>query len=344
VLTLNFPNVPPETWTAVPHLLDSTAFDQHFVAEIDNAGDATLRFGDDQYGRRPTGVTGAVANLRVGNGRAGNIGASALAHIVTPDPGDPLDPSDPTKVLSFAQVERVYQPLAARLGVDAETIEEVRQIAPEAFRAVQFRAVTEADWDEMAMRNPEVAAAKSSFHWTGSWHTVFVAIHPRDVSNLQRLPGGGMELQPAFAATIKAYLTRFKLAGYDLQIRAATYVPLEIEISLCVKRGYFRGDVMAAVARVLSNREYPDGTHGFFDPLGLTFGEPIYLSRLYQVIEAVEGLESATVVTFKRYWEVKGAELKRGVIVMGPFEIPMLDNDPSLPENGVLRLTAVGGL
>ncbi len=47
---------PPNTWTPVPNLLDSGPFDQHFVVEIDNDGDAVLRFGDDQYGRRPLGV------------------------------------------------------------------------------------------------------------------------------------------------------------------------------------------------------------------------------------------------------------------------------------------------
>jgi hypothetical protein len=344
VLKLSFTNGASEIWSPVPHLLDSTAYDQHFVAEIDNAGEARLRFGDDQYGRRPSGADGAMARFRIGNGRAGNIGAGALVHVVEPDPGDPLDPANPGVALSLADVERVYQPLPARLGADAESIEEVRQLAPEAFRALQFRAVTEADWDEVALRHPAVAAAKSSSHWTGSWHTVFVAVHPRDAGNLKRLPGGGMELRPAFARAVKAHLTRFKLAGYDLSVRAAIYVPLEIEIRLCVARGHFRGDVIAAVARVLSDSEYADGTHGFFHPLTLGFGSPVYLSRLYEAIEAVEGLESATVLVFKRYWEVKGDELKRGVIAMGPFEIPMLDNDPSLPENGVLRLSAVGGL
>ena len=77
--------------------------------------------------------------------------------------------------------------------------EHLRQIAPEAFRAIQFRAVTERDWEEMALRHPDVAAAKASFRWTGSWHTVFVAIHPVDAANLRRLPGGGTELQPVFA-------------------------------------------------------------------------------------------------------------------------------------------------
>jgi hypothetical protein len=344
VLLLKFPNSENEIWTAAPHLLDSDPYDQEFVAEIDNQGEARLRFGDDQYGRRPTDAVRAIARYRIGNGRAGNIGAEALVHIVEPDPADPLDPASPGALLKFADVDRVYQPIVARLGFDAETIEEVRQIAPEAFRAIQFRAVTEKDWDEIALRHPEVAGAKSSFRWTGSWYTVFVAIQPRRSENLRRLAGGGIELAPDFASTITAFLKRFKLAGYDLVVRAAVYVPLEVDIQLCIARGYFRGDILEAVSRVLSNQEFADGTRGFFHPLAFGFGEPVYLSRLYKAIESVEGLESATVTAFNRYWEIPRDEIKRGVIDMGPFEIPLLDNDPNFPENGVLKLSAVGGL
>ena len=344
VLMLRFPGAPDEVWIPVPSLLDSGPYDQHFVAEIDNDGGAVLRFGDDQYGRRPLGLSSATARYRVGNGSAGNIGAEALVHLVAPDPAEPLDPANPGAPLKFAAVDAVCQPLPARLGVDAETIEHVRQIAPEAFRAVQFRAVTEADWEEVAMRHSGVAAAKATFRWTGSWHTIFVAIHPRNENDLRRLPGGGVELTPPFAAIIKAHLTRFKLAGYDLAVRAAQYVPLEIEVMLCVARGHFRGDVIDAVSRVLSKRSFADGSRGFFHPLEFSFGQPVYLSRLYAAIEAVEGVDSATIRVFKRYWEPARDELARGVIEIGPFEIPRLDNDANFPENGVLRLAAVGGL
>ena len=197
---------------------------------------------------------------------------------------------------------------------------------------------------EIALRHQDVAAAKASFRWTGSWHTVFMAIHPKDPANLRRLPGGGVELQPAFAQKMKVYLTRFKLAGYDLDIRAAIYVPLEIDIRLCVGDGHFRGDVLAEVARVLSNRAYADGTTGFFFPLRFGFGTSVYLSQLYAEVAAVEGVNSAEVTIFKRYWDPPRGELDKGVIAMSPFEIPRLDNDRNLAENGVLRLTAVGGL
>jgi hypothetical protein len=219
---LRVPGNDPELWTAVPHLLDSGPFDQVFVAEVDNAGQAVLRFGDDQYGRRPVDVTGATLRQRIGNGATGNLGAGALVHLVTPDPADPLDPANPGAVLNFAKVAAVYQPLSARYGTDQQTVEQVRQWAPEAFRAVQYRAVTEADWDAAALTNAAVAAAKSLFRWTGSWYTVFVAIQPVDPANLLRLPGGGADLTPSFQASLLAFLTRYKIAGYELAVRAAS--------------------------------------------------------------------------------------------------------------------------
>ena len=280
----------------------------------------------------------------MGNGRAGNIGAGALVHVVEPTAAQLTDPADPAAgPAAFAAIDAVYQPLAARLGTDPETIDEVRATAPEAFRAVQFRAVTEADWQEVALRHPDVAAAKARFRWTGSWHTVFVAVHPIDETNLVRLPGGGAALATDFAAAMHAHLVPFKLAGYDLVVRAAIYVPLEIEIELCVARGHFRGDVLKAVTQALTGRGLAGGALSFFDPLVFAFGEPVYLSALYAAVTAVEGVSSAKVLLFKRYWEDERDELERGLIEMAPFEIARLDNDPNFPENGVLRLSAVGG-
>jgi hypothetical protein len=343
-LILTDPDGQDEIWTPVPNLLDSGPYDRHFVAEIDNDGEAALRFGDDQFGQRPLDAARVRARYRVGNGREGNIGSGSLLHVVAPDPAEPLDPANPGAPLVFASVDAVYQPLAAIGGVDAESIEGVRQTAPEAFHAIQYRAVTVADWEEAALRLSGVAAAKARFRWTGSWHTVFVAIHPRDGADLHRLPGGGVALEIAFARTIRAHLTRFKLAGYDLAVRAAQYVPLEIELRLCVTHGHFRGDVLDAVARALSDRQLVDGSRGFFHPLRFGFGEAVYLSQIYAAVDAIDGVDSASVLVFKRYWDTPADELDRGLIPMGPFEIPRLDNDPNFPENGVLRLSAVGGL
>jgi hypothetical protein len=345
LLRLTFPSGEVERWEPVPDLLDSDLYDEHFVAEVDNEGEATLRFGDDQYGKRPLEATAVQARYRLGGGRAGNLGAEALVHVIEPGADLLVDPEHPGGgAEAFADVAAVYQPLAAMAGQDPETIAEVHETAPEAFRAEQFRAVTEADWAGAAVKARGVAAAKARFRWTGSWHTVFVAVQPADEENLTRLPGGAVVLEPAFAAEVTAFLARYKLAGYDLRVRAADYVPLEIDVEICVARGHFRGEVLAEVSNALSNAVYRRGKRGFFHPLEFSFGEPVYLSRLYAAIEAVEGVSSAKVTLFKRYWEVAQDELERGLVEMGDFEIALLSNDPSFPEQGVLRLTAVGGL
>jgi baseplate J-like protein len=330
-LLVHHPAGDPELWLPVPDLFESHALDPHFVAEVDNDGIAILRFGDDDYGRRPVTATKITAHYRIGNGRTGNVGSGTLAHLALP-------PS------WLNVVAALRHPVPAVDGTDPETIEEVRQLAPRAFQAEQLRAVTEADYEAAALTLPAVAAAKCTFRWTGSWHTVFVAVHPSDPADLVTAPGGRTSLSPALAAAVRARLLRYKLAGYDLEVLTAQYVPLELDLELCVARGYFRGDVLTGVGRALSSRRNPDGTAGFFYPPRLTFGEDVYLSRLYAAVEHVPGVESALVTLFQRYWTVAGDELATGVLPLADSEIARLDNDPSFPENGVLRLTARGGL
>ena len=139
------------TWRPRADLLRSGPFDLGFVVEMDSAGVAWLRFGDDLHGRKPKSG-GFVARYRIGNGAAGNIGPGALEKVVTGVQG----------------IDRVWNPLPARGGREAETMEEARRKAPSAFRA-QERAVTEADYAAIAQRSPLVQKARATRRWTGSW-------------------------------------------------------------------------------------------------------------------------------------------------------------------------------
>jgi hypothetical protein len=321
-----------EPWMALTDLLESDEFVNGFVVDVDDDGQGILRFGDDQYGRSIAGATKIVADYRVANGRPGNIGADALAHLVAV----PSPPAQPT-VLS------VRNPLPARDGTDPESIDQVRQYAPAAFHAMQYRAVTEADYVAAAVTLPGVAGAVAQFRWTGSWYTAYIGIDPIDPVNVVTLPGGRTQLEPTFAANVTQGLAAFKLAGYDLEVRSAEYVPLAVEVHLCVAADYFRADVVRVVLRALSNGFEPDGTPGFFNPAHFGFGQPVYLSRLYAAIQDVEGVDSAEVTVFQRYGRQAQGELQSGVIPMGPSEIARLDNDVNLKENGVLIIDADGG-
>jgi len=133
------------------------------------------------------------------------------------------------------------------------------------------------------------------------------------------------------------------MAGHDLDVDAPRYVPLEIDMQVCARRDYFRADVKRALLDVFSSRTLADGTRGVFHPDHFTFGQPLYLSRLYAAAYAVDGVESAKISLFQRLGTPDAKSLADGRLDFARLEIARLDNDPSLPERGVFRLNVGGG-
>lgn len=303
-------------WEPKRDLLNSSRTDPDFVVEIETDGSATLRFGDDNYGLRPDTGTEFTATYRVGNGVRGNVGRGALVHIVT----------------DIADIKEVTNPLPAKGGVEPEKIEQVRQSAPNAFRT-QERAVTTADYEEIACRYPGVQRAAATLRWTGSWHTVFLTV--------DRLGGAGVDT--AFEREMRNYIESYRMAGHDIEIDNPRLVPLEIEIAVCVQPDYFVSDVKEALLEVFCNRILPDGQMGVFHPDNFTFGESVYTSRLYAAAEAVEGVASVNITTFQRQDIPNDKSLKKGELTLERLEIACLDNDPNFPDRGVFRLKMEGG-
>ena len=231
-------------WYPQRDLLASGPFDRDFVVETENDGTVFLRFGDDHHGMRPNpGSPDAVlkfwADYRVGNGTRGNIGLDTIAHIVSADPA----------------ITRVWNPMPARGGVEPESIEQVRRFAPVAFRQ-QERAVTAEDYAAMAERYPGVQKAAATLRWTGSWYTVFLVI--------DRI--GGLAVDTDFKDAIRQHIEKYRMAGHDIEVEGPQYVPLEIEMLVCVEPGHFRSDVKQALLQLFSSTDLPDGRTGLFHP------------------------------------------------------------------------------
>ncbi len=310
------PGSEESTWLPRRDLLGSSPNANEFVVEIESDGSARIRFGDDQFGKRPNSGTKFTATYRVGNGVRGNIGSKSLAHIVTSDPG----------------IIGVWNPMPAQGGTEPETIDEVRQTAPYVFHK-QARAVTPEDYAAIASRYPGVQKAAATLRWTGSWHTVFVTV--------DRF--GGLEVDEDFEAGLRGYLERYRMAGHDIEVDGPRFIPLEIAMHVAVKPDYFRAHVQKALLQLFSSGRLPDGRRGIFHPDNFTFGQPVYLSRLYAAAEGVEGVASVQITTFQRQ-EVPGkAALDAGQLDMGRLEIARLDNDPDRPQRGVFHLTVEGG-
>ena len=313
--------IPPARWIPQRDLLNSSEQDQHFVAEVDNDGRAHLRFGDGELGRMPAAGTAFRATYRAGNGLAGNVGAEAISHIVFRQ-----------SALSGG-ITRIRNPMPAKGGVDPEPLAEIKLFAPHAFRSDLQRAITADDYARLAVRNPKVQRAAAALRWTGSWYEALVAIDPL----------GTEQVDETLLNEIHGCLYRYRRMGHDLVVQPAHYVPLDIELDVCVKPHYLRGHVEAALLDVFGNRALSDGRLGFFHPDNLSFGEGINLSNLVASAQAVEGVQSVKVSKLQRKFEAPNHEIESGILPLGPTEIAQLDNDPSFPEHGTLALVMRGG-
>jgi hypothetical protein len=218
--------------------------------------------------------------------------------------------------------------------VNPESIAEIQQWAPQAFRVERFRAVTETDYASVAGKLPQVQSSVASFRWTGSWYTVFVGIQPSSTTDLIAKTNGTLILSDTLRRAVANFLTSYRHTGYDLEIRPPQFLPLEIDISVCAAPGYFRGNVEQGVFEALSNGILPDGTRGFFYSANWAFGQSLYLSRIYAAAQVVEGVDSLEVTVFRQFGLPNNGELANGIIPAGPWQIVQLDNDPASAEQG----------
>ncbi|MDJ0729232.1 MAG: putative baseplate assembly protein [Crocosphaera sp.] len=305
------------TWIYQPDLLNSDRFDRHFMVETEEDGRAYLRFGDDFLGKRPEVGTYLQVTYRTGNGTQGNVGAEAIAHIITEED----------------RIDLVRNPLPAQGGIPPESLEQVRLYAPQAFRVPQ-RAVTESDYEQIAQRYPGVQRVKATRRWTGSWHTLFLTVDRQ----------GDRPIDEAFKQDLRGFLEPFRLAGHDLEIEAPRLIPLWISLKVQVQPNYFPSTVKGALLETFSNRVLSNGQLGFFHSDQLTFGQTIYLSQVIKTAVEVEGVQSVQVIRFQRWGQEPQGEINTGQITFGPLEIAQLNNDPANPSQGQIEFEMEGGL
>ncbi|GAX60140.1 hypothetical protein SCALIN_C05_0225 [Candidatus Scalindua japonica] len=319
-------DVENDKWLPMGDLINSSQDDKVFVAEIESDGTAIIRFGDARHGKRPDSGTKFKAVYRIGNGAYGNVGAETIAHIVSSDPSIVTDLKNPV-------ISKAWNPMSAKGGKGPETIEQVRQNAPYAFRK-QERAVTAEDYENISKRcDSDIQRAKATFRWTGSWHTVFLTA--------DRL--GGYEVDERFENELRNCLERYRMTGHDVQVDTPNFVSLDVEMIVCVKPGYQASDLKVALMQTLSNRTLLDGRKGVFHPDNFTFGQTVYLSPIYAAVQAVQGVSSAKITKFQRQGTESNEWRDAGKIEMERLEIARLDNDPNYPERGVLKIDIRGG-
>jgi Baseplate J-like protein len=308
------------TWQPRRDLLAAGPRDRWFAGEVEDDGRLALRFGDGRQGMAPPAGGELWVSYRVGNGTAGNVGAEAISHLV---------------LCGTAQegVQLVRNPLAAAGGVDAESLADVRALAPLAPHRGQLRAITSDDYAALAAQVGGVARAAAQIRWTGSGEEVHVIIEP----------AGGEVPGDALISAVTHALEPYRRICHGLVVGPATLVPLDIQINICVDAGYQRAHVADAVLAALGTGTATGGAPGFFNPAVTGFGDPVRVSRLVAAATAIPGVVSAQVTRLQRLFGTDQGELAAGLLRLGALEVAQCDNNIDEPENGRLAVVAGGG-
>jgi len=326
----------PVPWPWFTTLLDTAQFQTGFTLDrvkysplgrnsdgsisYDYDGDSgdTIRFGDELFGTVPDTGSLFQATYRIGAGAAGNL------------PADAINGFNPA---AAPFVSGVTNPFAAAGGADEESDESVLRLAPQAFRAVRYNAVLASDYAAAAQTLPWVERAGTVFRWTGSWLTVFTTADPE---------GSEQITEPEQLGLIQL-LNRRRLAGYESYAPAPQYLALDIEVFVCAQPDAFRGDVEAAVLQALSAVKNPDGTTGFFYLDNFTFGQPLERSALEAAIQKCSGVAGVECIMYRQRRVIVNYIRMPDEVTIQPSQILRVDNDPSRPERGSLKVYVDGG-
>jgi hypothetical protein len=278
----------------------------------------TIRFGDDEFGLQPPDDSMFQVHYRLGNGRRGNVAPDTLVSF------NPI-------ALPF--VDAVTNPLASVDGIDPETIDNVRSDAPQAFRAITYRAVRPEDYAEAVERLPWVQRAGAAFRWTGSWLTCFVTPDPR----------GSFRLTEDERIEAEAQLDRFRQAGREAYLLDPVFANIDLEIVVCVEPGFYPGDVKERTLEALFGSKTEPRTIGFFSPDNFTFGTPLERSAIEAAIQRVPGVRAVERMRFRRRGWFDWRPFAELVYPVATNEIVRIENLPDFPERGSVRLLMEGG-
>jgi len=244
-----------EAWTEVPTLYHSAEADHVYLARIADDGTTTVEFGDGVHGARPaTGRQNIVATYRQGSGIAGRVRAQSLRTVLDRATG----------------VKSATNPLPGEGGSDAETLDNARTSAPGSVRTFG-RAVSLLDFEDAGLTDREVAKARAEWVWAGHRRVVHLTIAGE---------GGATFTQTG----LDRIAARFNLERDPNNVLLIdNYVPVGITVAATLTV-----DATHRTADVLVNANTAVVQAFAFEQRA--FGEPVYLSEMYAILQHVTGV------------------------------------------------------
>jgi hypothetical protein len=278
----------PVVWTNVASLLNSGPNDAVYQVRRDENETVWVEFGGPPYGRAPlSGVLNNIsASYCAGGGVKGNVGALAIAKPVT----------------AIDKLKLVANLSPASGGADAEDSASAAQRAPQQFRSGN-RAVTAADYVTLAQT---FGFAKAQAEAAG-WNRVRVVVAPE----------GGGQPSTTMVEDFQRFLAPMIMLGAQVDISGPLFTPLYLDVTV-----YFVPQYSAALIQQQAGQAV--AAQLAFDTLN--FGQTLYISKIYEVIQEIDGVAGVNITTFAKGATYQAGSLPpTGQLVFGqvdPSELP----------------------
>ncbi|KAM3090256.1 baseplate J/gp47 family protein [Phormidesmis sp. 146-35] len=273
-------------WQEVDTLANSSPADRHFMVQRNAGGSAVIVFGDGTNGLIPlegtaTNPVTLQATYRVGGGVLGNV---------------------PTGTRFQARLPMIKDAIALEAaggGMEGEDLDRARLFAPRLFRT-QDRAVTLDDYTDLALQVPGVGKARAI---AVNWNQVVMYIAP-----------AGQVAEPSefLKRDLLAFFENRRMATTSLNIIGPTPADIYLRATVQAQPYFLQTDVQRAVEDALNN-------YLTFD--AIDFGQQIYLSRLYDVIQSLPQVASVFITEFSQTPNSNTLD-SNGVIELQPNELP----------------------
>jgi hypothetical protein len=282
-----------EEWTLRETLAFSQQAQKDFTIEIDEEDRAFVILGNGEFGAIPPTGTKIKATYRVGGGSHGNVSANSIETVVdAPD-------------LVLLPPRKITNPEAATGGAEHESIEHAVKHAPGVFRS-RKRAVTAGDYKNLALDFKGVGKVRAE---KGNWNTVILYVAPE----------GGGKVSDVLKKNLLAYFEDKRPISTVVEIEDVDYVKIYVTAKVGIRSYYSWEDVKEQV-QAAGNLLLA------FD--NVDFGCTIYLSKFYEAIEAIEGVDYVTITEFRREDTTSEEHWKTGKIILKENEIPVIPSDP----------------
>jgi len=254
-------------WHEVSTLYGHGPTERIYITRNDDEGVTTVRFGDGITGARlPTGQENVKATYRSGTGKEGLVKAGQLSLLMTRPLG----------------VQEVTNPLDANGADDGESIKDARRNAPLTIQTLD-RIVSMQDYEDFARAYLGIAKALATWTWDNQKRGVFVTVAGPD----------GAEVKTDSKLYNNLLSSMEKAGDSSIPLEVRSYKPAFFKLAATVKYDpdYQPEAVLNAVEKTLRY-------HFSFDKC--TFGQPVILSTVIALIQAVEGVISVNMTKLYR--------------------------------------------